>query len=158
MCSRFRSSSPTNPTWTDLGKNPGLHGGRPAANHLSHGIAHTQDMWICLRECDTAITSYHITSKKTICMLSLSLYLSVKQNIIKSLGFVPQDRNQITSLGFVLQDGNAIKSLHFAPQDRNRVTSLRFAPQDRNGMSLHFAHEDRTEQQVYVLHFRTGME
>jgi hypothetical protein len=28
--------STTNPTWTDLGSNPGLRGGRPAANRLSH--------------------------------------------------------------------------------------------------------------------------
>ena len=27
----------TNLTWTDLGWNPGLHGDRPATNHLSHG-------------------------------------------------------------------------------------------------------------------------
>jgi hypothetical protein len=31
--------STTNPTWTDPGSNPGLHGGRPAANRLSHGTA-----------------------------------------------------------------------------------------------------------------------
>jgi hypothetical protein len=29
--------STTNPTWTDPGSSPGLHGGRPAANSLSHG-------------------------------------------------------------------------------------------------------------------------
>jgi hypothetical protein len=29
----------TNPTWTDLGSNPDLRGGRPAANRLSHGTA-----------------------------------------------------------------------------------------------------------------------
>jgi hypothetical protein len=29
----------TNPTWTDPGSNPGLRGGRPAANRLSHGTA-----------------------------------------------------------------------------------------------------------------------
>jgi hypothetical protein len=29
--------STTNPTWTDPGSNPGLRGGRPAANRLSHG-------------------------------------------------------------------------------------------------------------------------
>jgi hypothetical protein len=28
----------TNPTWTDLGANPGLHGEKPAANHLSYGM------------------------------------------------------------------------------------------------------------------------
>jgi hypothetical protein len=32
--------STTNPTWTDPGSNPGLRGGRPAANRLSHGMAH----------------------------------------------------------------------------------------------------------------------
>jgi hypothetical protein len=31
--------STTNPTWTDLGSNPGLRGRRPAANHMSHGTA-----------------------------------------------------------------------------------------------------------------------
>jgi hypothetical protein len=29
----------TNPTWTDPGSNPGLRGGRPAANRLIHGTA-----------------------------------------------------------------------------------------------------------------------
>jgi hypothetical protein len=29
----------TNPTWTDPGSNPGLGGGRPAANRLCHGTA-----------------------------------------------------------------------------------------------------------------------
>jgi hypothetical protein len=29
--------STINPTWTDPGSNPGLRGGRPAANRLSHG-------------------------------------------------------------------------------------------------------------------------
>jgi hypothetical protein len=33
--------STTNPTWTDPGSNPGLRGGRPAANRLSHGTAIT---------------------------------------------------------------------------------------------------------------------
>jgi hypothetical protein len=31
--------STTNPTWTDPGSNPGLHGERPATNRLSHGTA-----------------------------------------------------------------------------------------------------------------------
>jgi hypothetical protein len=31
--------STTNPTWTDPGSNPGLRGGRPAANRPSHGTA-----------------------------------------------------------------------------------------------------------------------
>jgi hypothetical protein len=31
--------STTNPTWTDRGSNPGLRGGRPAANRLSRGTA-----------------------------------------------------------------------------------------------------------------------
>jgi hypothetical protein len=31
--------STTNPTWTDPGSNPGLRGGRPQTNHLSHGTA-----------------------------------------------------------------------------------------------------------------------
>jgi hypothetical protein len=32
--------STTNPTWTDPGSNPGLRGGMPAANRLSHGTAY----------------------------------------------------------------------------------------------------------------------
>jgi hypothetical protein len=31
--------STTNPTWTDLGTNPGLRGMRPATDGLSHGTA-----------------------------------------------------------------------------------------------------------------------
>jgi hypothetical protein len=29
----------TNPTWPDLGSNPGRRGGKPATNHLSYGTA-----------------------------------------------------------------------------------------------------------------------
>jgi hypothetical protein len=32
--------STTNPTWPDLGSNPGCHGGKPATNHLSYGTAY----------------------------------------------------------------------------------------------------------------------
>jgi hypothetical protein len=32
--------STTNPTRTDSGSKPGLQGGRPATNRLSHGTAH----------------------------------------------------------------------------------------------------------------------
>ena len=31
--------STTNPTWTDQGSKPGLHGERPTSNRLSHGTA-----------------------------------------------------------------------------------------------------------------------
>jgi hypothetical protein len=31
--------STTNPTWTDSSSNPGLRGGSPATNRLSHGTA-----------------------------------------------------------------------------------------------------------------------
>jgi hypothetical protein len=31
--------STTNPKWTDPGSKPGLRGGRPASNRLSHGTA-----------------------------------------------------------------------------------------------------------------------
>jgi hypothetical protein len=34
--------STTNPTWSDPGSNPGLRGGMPAANRLSHGTA---ELW-----------------------------------------------------------------------------------------------------------------
>jgi hypothetical protein len=37
-CTSYTLST-TNPTWTDPGSNPGLRGGRPAANRLSHGTA-----------------------------------------------------------------------------------------------------------------------
>jgi hypothetical protein len=32
-------STTSSTTWTDLGSNPGLRGGRPATNSLSHGTA-----------------------------------------------------------------------------------------------------------------------
>jgi hypothetical protein len=31
--------STTNPTWPDLGSNPGRRGGKPATNSLSYGMA-----------------------------------------------------------------------------------------------------------------------
>jgi hypothetical protein len=34
------SLSTTNPTWPDLGSNPGRSGGKPATNHLSYDTAH----------------------------------------------------------------------------------------------------------------------
>ena len=34
-----KNLSTTNPTWTDPGSKPSLHGGRPATNRLSHGTA-----------------------------------------------------------------------------------------------------------------------
>jgi hypothetical protein len=33
------TSSTTNPTWPDLGSNPGRRGGEPATNSLSYGTA-----------------------------------------------------------------------------------------------------------------------
>jgi hypothetical protein len=39
--------STTNPTWTDPGSNPGLRGGRPAANCLSHGTACNAELKRC---------------------------------------------------------------------------------------------------------------
>jgi hypothetical protein len=35
----------TNPTWTDPGSNPGLCGGRPAADRLNHGTATSDGHW-----------------------------------------------------------------------------------------------------------------
>jgi hypothetical protein len=32
--------STTHLSWTDLGVNPGFHGGRPATNHLSYGMVY----------------------------------------------------------------------------------------------------------------------
>jgi hypothetical protein len=40
------TSSNKNPIWTEPGSNPGLRGGRLAANRLSHGTAQTM-RWIC---------------------------------------------------------------------------------------------------------------
>jgi hypothetical protein len=37
--------STTNPTWADPGSNPGLRGGRPTANRLSHGTALEADTY-----------------------------------------------------------------------------------------------------------------
>jgi hypothetical protein len=41
-CKTFRNAtlSATNPTWTDMGSNPGLRGERPSTNRLSHGTAY----------------------------------------------------------------------------------------------------------------------
>jgi hypothetical protein len=36
--------STTNPTWTDPGMNPGLHGENLVTNHLSHGTALKQEL------------------------------------------------------------------------------------------------------------------
>jgi hypothetical protein len=38
------TSSTTNPICTEPGSNPGLCGGRPAANRLSHGTAHDRNL------------------------------------------------------------------------------------------------------------------
>jgi hypothetical protein len=43
--------STTNPTWTDLGLNPGLRGERLATNRLSHGTAYRYISGMC---------SYHV--------------------------------------------------------------------------------------------------
>jgi hypothetical protein len=48
--------STTNPTWTDKGSNPGLHGGRPAANCLSHGMAQLSVMLMHSTDNATDIT------------------------------------------------------------------------------------------------------
>jgi hypothetical protein len=49
----FATSSTTNPAWTGLGMNLGLHGKRPATNHLSHDMALIQNgrkwLWPNLR-------------------------------------------------------------------------------------------------------------
>jgi hypothetical protein len=37
--------STTNPTWTDPGSKPGLRGGRPLTNRLSHGTALVQQVY-----------------------------------------------------------------------------------------------------------------
>jgi hypothetical protein len=48
----------TNPTWTDLGSNPGLRGERPATNRLSHGHGPS---YIVLR---TEVGNYSTTVSK----------------------------------------------------------------------------------------------
>jgi hypothetical protein len=40
--------STTNPIWTDPASNPGLRGGRPAANSLSHGTAEIRVLILCI--------------------------------------------------------------------------------------------------------------
>jgi hypothetical protein len=45
---RSATLSTTNPTWTDLGSNPGLRGERPATNRLSHGTALPDVTWLSL--------------------------------------------------------------------------------------------------------------
>jgi hypothetical protein len=51
--------STTNPTWTDLGANPGLHGGRPPTNRLSHGTATGKVTWKC---CTVGWIAYYVQS------------------------------------------------------------------------------------------------
>jgi hypothetical protein len=48
--------STTNPTWTDLGMNPGIHCDRLATNCLSHGAASFIHLLFCMTEtccCET---------------------------------------------------------------------------------------------------------
>jgi hypothetical protein len=45
--------STTNPTWTDPGSNPGLRGGRPAANRLSHATALVNDLYLLSERIDS---------------------------------------------------------------------------------------------------------
>jgi hypothetical protein len=40
--------STTNPTWSDPGANPGLHGERPMINHLSHGATYVYLYYIVI--------------------------------------------------------------------------------------------------------------
>jgi hypothetical protein len=61
--------STTNPTWTDPGSNPGLRGGRPAANRLSHGTAYCG----CL--VGKFVTYYNCTSNFMVLFSEKSRYL-----------------------------------------------------------------------------------
>jgi hypothetical protein len=47
----------TNPTWTDLGGNPGFVGEKPATNHLSYGTASRNF------DCDTPETQSVVTNR-----------------------------------------------------------------------------------------------
>jgi hypothetical protein len=47
--------STTNPTWTETGSNPGLRGGTPAANRLSHGAALQVKLQILETKCASAL-------------------------------------------------------------------------------------------------------
>jgi hypothetical protein len=50
--------STTNPTWTEPVSDPGLRGGRPAANRLSHGTAQGRELLIChIAKTDSAFYS-----------------------------------------------------------------------------------------------------
>jgi hypothetical protein len=52
--------STTNPTWTDPGSNPGLRGGRLAANRLSHGTARRLCWIVHLRRPRLMFHEWHI--------------------------------------------------------------------------------------------------
>jgi hypothetical protein len=53
--------STTNPTWTEPGSNPGLHGERPATNRLSHGTA--------------LVCRFHLLLKPLLTVRGISLHL-----------------------------------------------------------------------------------
>jgi hypothetical protein len=51
----------TNPTWSDLGSNPGLRGERPATNRLSHGTVRGRPLLTCcnyIRSTKVTILNY----------------------------------------------------------------------------------------------------
>jgi hypothetical protein len=56
--------STTNPTWTDPGSNPGLRGGRPAANRLSHGTALNTRAYLVSTVEEEDVSSYRMVLRK----------------------------------------------------------------------------------------------
>jgi hypothetical protein len=47
--------STTNPTWPDLGSNPGRRGGKPATNRLSYGTALVRTNYNCAVSRDSSV-------------------------------------------------------------------------------------------------------
>jgi hypothetical protein len=72
--------STTNPTWPDLGSNPGRRGGKPATNRLSYGAALFLGNWIA-RLC---LFSLHDDMWIKLCVLSHSFTSAVNCHTINS--------------------------------------------------------------------------
>jgi hypothetical protein len=67
--------STTNPTWTEPGSNPGLRGGRPAANRLSDGTPLTLDLTLSQMNLVHSTTLYRMQILFNIILPRLSMFL-----------------------------------------------------------------------------------
>jgi hypothetical protein len=54
--------STTNPTWPDPGSNPGRHGGKPATNRLSYGMAKNNINFVFILQKYKMIMAWSFTS------------------------------------------------------------------------------------------------